>query len=144
MSINDESAALLGGPAEARRERLGGGGLLGGTVNMCKSLFGAGVLAMPHAFTKTGWALGSVLYLLLGLVVVGSNILLLRIERLVNYRTVSIGRLSSVVSKDAQALSPQRLSCLLRFETKTGKTTGIYFNNHPRPLSPLDRTPQLG
>eukprot|EP00729_Bicosta_minor_P013016 gene13016-27907_t len=47
-----------------------GGSKMGGTVNLCKSLFGAGVLAMPHAFTQTGVVLGTVLYVVIGLIVV--------------------------------------------------------------------------
>lgn len=82
------------------------GSKMGGTVNLCKSLFGAGVLvrkcasdhqhlyppvflffslkrfpspssltfsnlqAMPHAFTQTGVVLGTVLYVVIGLIVV--------------------------------------------------------------------------
>jgi amino acid permease len=104
MSVNTESAPLLveskgdGSFSGGRRVIPSGGSLLGGTVNMTKSLFGAGVLAMPHAFTQTGMLLGAVLYMALGLVVVAGNVLLLKIERTINFSTSPPKRLNSLAN----------------------------------------------
>eukprot|EP00039_Didymoeca_costata_P004889 m.76858 g.76858 ORF g.76858 m.76858 type:complete len:456 (+) comp12586_c0_seq1:230-1597(+) len=61
-----------------------GGSCFGASINMTKALFGAGVLAMPHAFTQTGFIPGIILYLTLATLVAGSNILLLMVEQEVN------------------------------------------------------------